>query len=311
MDTDLRSPQRPRHQPPDGASAAADVERFRPRLFGVAYRMLGDVEDARDVVQDAYLRWHRADHSAVAAPEGWLVTVVTRLAIDRLRRAATERAAYVGPWLPAPIATDERQATDRDAELASDLSMALLVLLVRLAPEVRAAFLLRVVFDTDYAEIAAVLERREPAVRQMVHRARERVRGGRARHAAPPDVHARLLDRFLAALAAGDRDGLLALLAPDATFTSDGGGKVPAARKVLADPERIVHLLLSLERKWGAVTTHRTGRVNGEPAVLTYAGAHLVYVTALATDGTHVTALYRVLNPDKLRWAEPEASGDA
>src|SRR5215204_3907881 len=164
------------------------VERLRPRLFGIAYRMLGDAHDAEDVVQDALLRWSGAEREAVDSPEAWLVAVTTRLAIDRLRRAATERAAYDGPWLPEPVATDDRWAADRVAELGSDLSMAFLVLLERLAPKERAAFLLRDVFDAGYDEIGRILGKQESAVRQMVHRARERVRSERARFQAPPDA---------------------------------------------------------------------------------------------------------------------------
>ncbi len=283
-----------------------DLERYRPRLFGIAYRMLGDVEEARDLVQESYLRWHQAPRADVVAPEGWLVAVVTRLAIDRLRRAATERAAYSGPWLPEPLATEP--PPDRDAELASDLSMALLVLLERLAPEERAAFLLREVFDAGYDEIARVLERSEPAARQVVHRARTRVRDGRARFDAPHDAHARLLGRFLDALHADDRDGMLALFAPEATFTSDGGGKVNAARREIVGAERIVRLFLGVERKWGHAVAHRLAWVNGEAAIVSEAGGQVVSVTAFASDGERLTAGYRVLNPDKLHHV-PAAAG--
>ena len=307
MDTQLRIPRLGTTDTEPGACADG-VERFRGRLFGVAYRMLGDPDEAHDVVQEAFLRWHQGDRADVAAPEGWLVAVVTRLAIDRLRRLAVERAAYTGPWLPTPVAT-EGWSADRDAELASDLSMALLVLLERLAPEERAAFLLRELFDADYAEIARVLDRSEPAVRQMVHRARERVRAGRPRVAVPPGEHERLLDRFLAAVGAADQEALLALVAPDATFTSDGGGKVPAARRVVADRARIVRLLVGLERKWGHRVRHEPGVANGGPAVLTWAGDQLVCVTLLETDGARITAFYRVLNPDKLHWVGKGGGG--
>jgi RNA polymerase sigma-70 factor, ECF subfamily len=164
----------------------------RPRLLGLAYRMLGDMDEAEDVVQEAYLRWHQADRQAVRSSEAWLVTVVTRLAVDRLRRLNVERASYPGPWLPEPIATDlpaapsAPAAPDRRAELSSDLSVALLVLLERLAPEERAAFLLREVFGTDYAQIARTLDRSQDAVRQMVHRARTRVHAGRHSRRDPP-----------------------------------------------------------------------------------------------------------------------------
>jgi len=276
-----------------------DVERYRPRLFGIAYRMLGDVAEAQDLVQETFLRWHQADRGSVAAPEGWLVAVVSRLAIDRLRRAATERAAYHGPWLPEPIATDAA-APDYRAELASDLSMALLVLLERLGPEERAAFLLRDVFDADYETIAQAVGRSAPAVRQMVHRARERVRSDRVRHAVSAETHERLLGRFLDALAADDETGLLAILAPDATFTSDGGGRVPAARKELFGGPRIARALLAIERKYGPRETHALRTVNGEPAIVTTVNGQIAYVTSVAIDGDRIAAFYRVLNPEKL-----------
>jgi len=287
-------------------ATGADLEHLRPRLFGLAYRMLGDAHDAEDVVQEGFLRWHQADRAAVEAPEGWMVSVVTRLAIDRLRRARTERRTYVGPWLPEPVATAE-PAPDRAAELASDLSIALLVLLERLAPEERAAFLLREVFDVGYPELARILERSEPATRQMVHRARERVRTDRARFAVPPEAHERILRRFLDALASDDEEGLLALLAPDATFTSDGGGKVYAARRVIVGAERIARLLLSLQRKGVLAAAHEIATVNGAPALLTRRDGRVVAVTTFAVDGTRIVDAYRVLNPDKLRRVEGAA----
>lgn len=263
--------------------------------------MLGDVQDAEDLVQETFLRWHQqAAPEAIREPEAWLVSVVTRLAIDRLRHAATERAAYAGPWLPAPVDTD-RLAPDRDAELASDLSMAFLLLLERLAPEERAAFLLREVFDTGYAEIARTLGRSEAAVRQIVHRARERVRGSRARFAAPPDVKERLLRRFIAALESDDKEALLAVFAEDATFTSDGGGKVTAARRTVRGAERIARMLLGIERKHHWPFEYRVSHFNGEPALVQHHRGAVFAVSCVETDGERILAVYRVMNPDKLR----------
>ncbi|MEO8622825.1 MAG: RNA polymerase sigma factor SigJ [bacterium] len=276
------------------------TERLRARLFGIAYRMLGHAQDAEDVVQDALLRWHATDRRAVNSAEAWLVAVTSRLAIDRLRRATTERALYDGPWLPEPIATVDRRPTDRDAELASDLSMAFLVLLERLAPEERAAFLLRDVFDTDYGEIARILTKEAGAVRQMVHRARERVRRGRTRFEASADASARLLRRFLAALEADDADELLAVFDASATFTSDGGGKVSAMRNVVRGAEAVTKALLGYERKGRGLMTHRIATVNGDSAILTFVGERLAFATFLDGDDTRLTAVYRLLNPDKL-----------
>ncbi|HVE54840.1 MAG TPA: sigma-70 family RNA polymerase sigma factor, partial [Ramlibacter sp.] len=162
--------------PSTPSPATAPFQALRPRLFGIAYRMLGVRADAEDVLQDAWLRWREADHPSLQSAEAWLVTVVTRLAIDRLRSLRAEREAYVGNWLPEPIVEADERTPETVAELAEDVSVAFLHLLERLAPEERAAFLLRQVFDYDYGEIADMLDKREPAVRQMVHRAADRVR---------------------------------------------------------------------------------------------------------------------------------------
>jgi len=276
-----------------------DAEQYRARLFGIAYRMLGDVHKAQDLVQETFLRWHQAKHDDVISAEGWLVAVITRLAIDRLRRAETERLRYVGTWLPEPIATGD-VPPDHRAELASDLSMAFLVLLERLAPEERAAFLLREVFDASYDEIARILEKSEPAVRQTVHRAKVRVRDGRPRFSTPAEQQAELLQRFLDALATDDKDAMIALFAPDATFVSDGGGKVPAARNILEGPDRIARFLLGLENKYRDLVTHAMVELNGQPAIASYHEGVIQHATAFETDGEHILSVYRVLNPDKL-----------
>jgi RNA polymerase sigma-70 factor, ECF subfamily len=283
----------------DPSAAERDVLRHRPRLLGLAYRMLGDLHEAEDVVQEAYLRWFQGDREEVNAPEAWLLTVVSRLSVDRLRRAQTARAQYIGPWLPEPVATSE--AADRGVERAQELSVALLMMLERLAPEERAAFLLRDVFDTGYGQIATILQRSEAAVRQMVHRARERVRAGQPRFPAPPDAHGELLRRFLAALADDDAQGVLALLAPEVAFTSDGGGKAWAARRVIAGPNRIARMMLALERKYRDQVEYRMVHLNGRPAVAAYHDGQLIHTTAVEMDGDRITAFFRVLNPDKLR----------
>ena len=287
---------------PDGVEERASTfERYRSRLFGIAYRMLGSVEDARDLTQEAYLRWHQADVAAIRAPEGWLVAVITRLSIDRLRSAVHERETYIGDWLPEPLATDAPSAPDRHVEMASDLSMAFLVLLERLAPEERAALLLRDVFDADYGEIARVLEKTEAASRQMVHRARTRVRSDRARFDVAPEAKEQLVARFIAALETDDQDAMLALVGPDATFTADGGGRVSALRKVVRGHERIMRLVLGLERKYPGMLRHEMAWINGEPAIASYSKDGLFCTTSIETDGERIVALYRVLNPDKLR----------
>jgi RNA polymerase sigma-70 factor, ECF subfamily len=276
-----------------------DAERYRTRLFGIAYRMLGDVQEAEDLVQETFLRWHQARHDDVISAEGWLVAVVTRLAIDRLRRAETERLRYVGTWLPEPIATGD-VPPDHRVELASDLSMAFLVLLERLGPEERAAFLLREVFDAGYDEIARILGKTEPAVRQTVHRAKTRVREGRPRFAPPAEQQEALLRRFLDALATDDKDAMLAMFAPDATFTGDGGGKVSSITNVLVGPDRITRFMLGIERKYPGVFTHEIIELNGQPAIGSYLDGVIRLATSFETDGERILAIYRVLNPDKL-----------
>lgn len=279
----------------------ADLERYRPRLFAVAYRMLGDIHDAEDLVQEAFLRWHRAPRADVVEPGAWLVSVVTRLSIDRLRHRAVERKAYPGPWLPEPVGAERfAPASDRHVELASDLSMAFLVLLERLAPEERAAFLMREVFDSSYADIARTLEKSEAAARQVVHRARERVRSGKARFAVSPEVTERLLHRFLIALEADDEEALLAVFAADATFTSDGGGKVTAARRTVLGADRVIRLLRGVSKKYGWPFTYRVAVLNGEPAIVQYLGGRVFSANFIETDGTRITAMYRIMNPDKL-----------
>lgn len=284
-----------------------DPLRHQPRLRGLAYRMLGDLDDAEEVVQEAYLRWHQGDRGDVRSSEAWLVTAVSRLAVDRLRRRATERAAYVGPWLPMPVAVGALPSPARDAEIASDLSVALLLLLERLAPEERAAFLLREVFDTGYDEIARILARSETAVRQVVHRARRRVRAERARFAAPRAAHAELLERFVAALAAEDAAGVVALLAPDVTLTSDGGGKATAARRRLDGTDRVTRLLVGVATKARGRVTYRPTMLNGRPGYLTFLDGRLFAATSAAMDGDRIAALFIVLNPDKLH----HVAGDA
>ena len=281
-----------------------DYQALRPRLFGLAYRMLGSRADAEDLLQEAYLRWHQADRGTIENAEAWLVTTTTRLAIDRLRRLKTEREAYKGPWLPEPIVGPA--PPDRHLDLADDLSIAFLALIERLAPEERAALLLHEVFDVGYPEIAGVLGKTEAACRQIVHRARERVRGNRPRFAATGAAKAALLERFTAALDARDEGTLLTLFAPDATWTADGGGKVSASPHPIAGADRIVKLVLGLREKfWAANRVIELGQVNGESALCVRDGDRLVATLSIDTDGDRILAVYAVVNPDKL--APPES----
>lgn len=273
---------------------------YKPRLFGIAYRMLGSRADAEDVVQDAWLRWQQSDLGQVRSSEAWLVTIVTRLALDRLRAAKTEREAYSGPWLPEPVESGLLSSPEQRVEFADDVSLAFLAVLERLAPEERAAFLLREVFDYDYADIAAMLGKNEAACRQMIHRAKTRVREGRPRFTVSRDAHVRMLERFKVAAETADRNALMALFAEDATATADGGGKVLALRKVLHGAERLTRLWVQLARYYGSHYVRRIGEVNGEPALLNYFDGALYSVTTIDTDGERILAVYTVANPDKL-----------
>jgi RNA polymerase sigma-70 factor (ECF subfamily) len=277
-------------------------EQHRARLRGIAYRMLGSLGDAEDVVQEAYLRWHGADLATIRSAEAWLVAATTRLAIDRLRAAAAERRAYVGQWLPEPWPgdLDDGAPPDRRLERTGDLSVAFLLLLERLTPEERAAFALRDVFEVSYAELADTLGRTEAACRQLVHRARSRLRARQARPIGSRDEHKRLLDRLLAAIEAADQDRLLGLLAPDAALISDGGGKVRAARNMIHGADRVARFLLGAARKQ-APLAHGMALLNGEPAVVRWRDGKVHSTISIAGDAGLIRAVYILLNPDKLQ----------
>lgn len=288
MDTPLSSPL------PDPFDA------LRPRLYAIAYRMLGTRADADDVLQDAWLRWHQTDRAVVQSAEAWLVTIVTRLAIDRLRAAKTEREHYVGWWLPEPLVEIDERTPETAAELASELSVALLWVLERLAPEERAAFLLRQAFDQDYEQIAALLGKTETACRQMVHRAAERVQQERVRFNVSKEAHRRIVEKFMKAAESGDREALQALLAEDVELVGDGGGKVPSIFKILRGAYRIANLYWATYRRARQQVAYRMARVNGEAGLLRYFDGRLESAQAFATDGERIVAVYVVRNPDKL-----------
>lgn len=274
-----------------------------PRLRAIAYRMLGTQADADDMLQETWLRWQRSDAARVEQPEAWLVTTITRLCIDRLRSLKKEREVYSGPWLPEPLVI-EAPAAHEEAELASELSVAFLVLLERLAPEERAAFLLRDVFDCDYAEIARMLGRNEANCRQMIHRARERVRRDKPRFQVSEQAHRALLNRFLDAMRSADHQALLDMLAEDASWTADGGGKVPASSRVVAGRERVAKLLAGVSRVLLqprlVELRFELATINGETGVIAWLEGRPFWALSLETDGVHILAGYNVINPDKL-----------
>jgi RNA polymerase sigma-70 factor (ECF subfamily) len=279
---------------------AATFQQCKPKLYGIAYRMLSSASDAEDILQDAYLRWHETDSGRVQIPEAWLTTVVTRLCIDRLRASRSEREAYLGPWLPEPVVSDAAPPADHSSELASDLSMAFLVVLERLAPIERAAFLLHEVFDCDYPEIAHVLDKSEAACRQIVHRATVRVRSERPRFQVSHAARTRLLEKFVSALRAEDHQSLLALFADDATWTSDGGGKVKAALKVVHGANHVVRFATGVWKRYLSKLTYRIVTINAEPGLLMCVGGAPISSISIETDGERILAVYTVLNPDKL-----------
>jgi RNA polymerase sigma-70 factor, ECF subfamily len=281
---------------------SSEFERHRPRLFGIAYRMLSSRADAEDVLQDAYLRWHGGAPDEVRSPEAWLVTAVTRLCIDRLRAARTEREQYVGPWLPEPLigVGAAAPAADAQAELSSSLSIAFLVVLEELAPEERAAFLLREVFDTDYGEVAEILGKSAAACRQMVSRARKRVRDRQPRAQVSDAARRSLLERFADAIRRQDRAALLKLLAEGASWTSDGGGRTRAALRVIRGRERVVRFVLAVLGRYADRFAFEATAVNGEPALAVRTGGRLFSVITVRTDGARILDVYTVLNPDKL-----------
>lgn len=278
----------------------AVFEELRRRLFGIAYRMIGTTADAEDIVQEAYLRWHQADTEEIRSAEAWLVSVVTRLSIDKLRKVSVEREKYIGPWLPEPLIATTSPTPEEELETRSDLSMAYMVLLERLTPIERAAFLLHDVFDCAYPLIANILRKSEAACRQVVHRARQRVRSKQARFKASAADRRSLITQFMAAADAGDDVTLLSLFAKDATLTSDGGGVVPAARKVVYGRSRIARLYLVLARKLGTRLRNEILTINGEPGLVMYLDGAPLATVCFETDGDSITALYTVLNPNKL-----------
>ncbi|MFI2632487.1 RNA polymerase sigma-70 factor [Streptomyces collinus] len=279
-------------------------EAHRPVLLGVAYRMLGRVADAEDVVQEAWLRWSGSDRADVREPRGYLVRIITRLAIDRLRQIKSRGETYVGPWLPEPYVTDFGDTVPDTAEravLADSVSLAVLVVLESLSPLERAVFVLREAFGFPYADIAAMLDRGEPAVRQLAGRARKHVEERRPRYDVDPAERRDLTERFLAAAAGGDLEGLMALLAPEVRLVGDSGGKSRAPLRVLRTADKVGRFLIGTAQKSLPGLTVRFVEVNGGPAVLILSGGEPDSVLQLdVADGT-VQSVYIIRNPDKLR----------
>lgn len=277
--------------------------KHRGRLFGIAYRMLGTKTDAEDIVQEAYLRWHKTDLREIESPEAWLVSVTTRLAIDRLRQLKKERETYTGPWLPEPLFGNgaEIYTPEEQLEFSDNLSFAFLALLERLSPVERAAFLLREVFDVSYTEIARIVGKNETACRQLIHRARERVRGEKPRFETSEADKRHLIEKFIAATKAADETTLLSLFADDALAIADGGGKVTAARKPIIGKRKIARLYYHLGLKAKAVLQSEIARINGELGIFSTLFGQPFAATVFEFDGEQIRRIYQVMNPDKLK----------
>lgn len=278
---------------------------LRPRLFSIAYRMLGIRADAEDVVQDAWLRWHSTPKDEIVSLEAWLVSVTTRLAIDRLRSTKVDREAYVGWWLPEPLVELDEKTPESVLELANDVSVAFMWVLERLSTEERAAFLMRQVFDSDYSEIADVVKKSEPACRQLVHRALARVQQERPRFNVPKDKHRELLEKFIQAANQGSLADMRALMSDDVQLVADGGGKVSSFMHILKGAGRVAGVFWSLEHKHPTQVVYKTAVVNGEPGLLRYVKGTLESVQSFIVDNERIVAVFIMRNPEKLASIPP------
>jgi len=284
-----------------------DLQSIRPLLFSIAYRMLGEVAEAEDVVQEAFLRFQLATDEGVAvdSPKAFLATVTTRLAIDHLRSARVKRESYAGPWLPEPVIEEREPAIVREVEMAESLSMAFLLILETLSPIERAVFLLREVFDYEYDEISKIVEKEEANCRQIFTRAKRHIEAGKPRFEASREKRDELAENFFAACEGGKLDDLIHLLAEDAVFYGDGGGKALAITRPVRGRDRVARLVQGLFRK---ATTLKVRRVvvNGQPgAMFVDQQDRLISVVGLDIVDGAVQAIRSVVNPDKLQHLAP------
>ncbi|GAA1547609.1 RNA polymerase sigma-70 factor [Kribbella lupini] len=287
---------------------AEEFAEHRPVLVGAAYRVVGSVTDAEDVVQETWLRWSAADRAEVRDVRAYLVRITTRLALNRLRQQKSRRENYVGPWLPEPIvATPDEQDPAAIAEVADSVSMAMLVVLETLSPLERAAFVLREVFDLPFSEIGDTLGRSESAVRQLAHRAREHVHARQPRHRVDRARHQELTNRFMAASSSGDYEQVVAMLAPDVELVSDGGGKRRAALRPVHGADKVARWLIAVISSPETVGMEfGTTQLNGEVAYLAYAGDEVDTAGFLQLDENGlISHIYVVRNPDKLTGVPP------
>jgi len=285
----------------------------RPRLFSIAYRMLGNATEAEDVLQDAWLRFHSAESGEVRSPQALAATIVTRLCLDRAKSARARREEYVGSWLPEPILTTGEEGADVLMERSESVTLAFLVLLDTLSPEERAVFLLKEVYDYEHAEIAEILGTTAANCRQLLHRARSKVRPGRPVGRKDPEARRALAARFAEAFRSGDTTQLAQLLAADVTFVADGGGKAAAAKRPMYGRDSVLKLLVGIYQSGVAsgVAAHAkvdVVEVNSEPALALRIGGELDAVFVLAIEGDSVAAIRVVRNPDKLGYLKRQIS---
>jgi RNA polymerase sigma-70 factor (ECF subfamily) len=288
--------------------ALAVFQKHRPALFGIAYRMLGSVADAEDVLQDAWLKWSAAAADGIDQPRAYLARMVTNLSLNRLTSAVARRESYVGPWLPEPLVAIEDDASS-SAERAEAVSLAMLVVLETLSPLERAVFVLSEVFGFTFGEIAGMLDRTETSVRQVASRARSHVQARRPRYEAPPDVRRRVTGQFLAACVGGDLNQVMAMLAPDVTVWTDGGGKIRAALRPVHGADHVARWFLGVIPKVQA-TGAWSALVNGQPGVLVTSEGRPDSVVVLDVGADEkITAIRLIRNPDKLRHVDWETPG--
>ncbi|WP_096587197.1 RNA polymerase sigma-70 factor [Calothrix sp. NIES-2098] len=282
----------------------SDLETFnqhRSLLFAIAYRMLGTVTDAEDMVQETFLRWHQTAQTTVKSAKTYLATITTRLCIDRLRSAHVQREKYVGTWLPEPIVTQQTADPVDQLELADSLSMAFLVVLERLSPIERAVFLLREVFDYDYDEIAQIVGKSQANCRQIFKRSRQHISDRRPRFPVSDRQQEEITAQFVKASTQGNLQGLLALLAKDVTYWSDGGGKVVAALKPLQGAMKVGKFLLALRSKWLSTSISQIAGINGQPGIILFVNDRIHSVTTFEIFDGYIQSVYTIRNPDKLK----------
>lgn len=289
---------------------AQEFEAHRPRLFSLAYRLLGSATEAEDAVQDAYLRWHGAEPGQVVAPAPWLAKVLTNLCLNRLTSARAQREEYVGPWLPEPVRTDGGALGPMEtAEQRDAVSLAVLVMMERLTPPERAAVVLRDAFDYSHRDIAGVLDCSEVNARQLYRRAKQHLTDGRPRFASSSTLRDELLARFLEAAAEGAMPQLEALLADQVVAWSDGGGRVSAARRPVVGREMVARFLAGLFARWANGVRIEIVEANGSAVVLGWEDGELTSFGALEVGEAGITGIRIIRNPDKLAFLANQALG--